>query len=76
MKTSESSIKNERVDAGASLSEAQMKVSKVEFDAAAAENEARSLQIELLKAEAAAERKHEAQEKGRETKEKIGEAVA
>ena len=75
MKTSEQSIKGEAIDRGASLSEAQMKVTKAEFDAAAAESEARNLEIELLKAEAAAEKKQEAEERGRETKDKISERV-
>ncbi|HVZ66722.1 MAG TPA: hypothetical protein VG917_00500 [Patescibacteria group bacterium] len=76
MKTSEQSIKGSKIENGATLSEARMQVAKVEFDAASAENEERNLEIELLKAEAAKERKEQAERQGRETKEKIGEAVA
>ena len=76
MKTSEQTIKGERVDVGASLNEVQMQVSKAEFDAAAAESEERNLEIELLKAEAAAQKKNEAEQRSTETKERINEAVA
>lgn len=76
MKTSEQTIKGERVDGGATVQEAQMQVAKSEFDAAAAENEANSLEIELLRAEAAAARRNEAEQRSTETKERINETVA
>ena len=76
MKTSEQTIKGEKVDGGATVQEAQMQVAKVEFDAAAADNEANNLEIELLKAEAAAQKKNEAEQRSTETKEQINEAIA
>ncbi len=71
MKTYEQSLKQEKIDPGSNVQEARGKVAKVEYDAAAAEEAKRSLEIELLKAEAAAHRKEESERQGKETKEKI-----
>ncbi len=65
-------IKNNNTEReGGRLESARMSVGKVEQQAANTEQEERDLQIELLKAEAAAERREEAERKGKETKEKV-----
>lgn len=63
----------ETIDTGQMLEEARMNVQKVEFEATDAENEARSLELELMKAQAAHERREEAERQGKESNEKIAE---
>lgn len=57
------------------LQEAKGEVTNAEMKAAQAEEEARSLELELLAAQAAKERREEAERQGKETKEKITEAT-
>lgn len=76
MKTYEQSIKTENVDLTGSVSEARNQVARGQMDRATAEEEVRSLEIELKEAQEAARGKEEAERKGKETKEKINEAVA
>ncbi len=55
------------------LVEAKQEVMEISLDAQEAEEDTRSLELELIEAQAAAERRAEAEEKGKETKEKITE---
>lgn len=55
------------------LSEARMHVQSEQREAQEAEEEARQLELQLMEAQAAHERKEEAERKGKETSEKIAE---
>ncbi len=61
------------VDLKEMLSMARENVQREEFEVSKSEEEARNLEIELLQAQAANERKEEAEKKGKETSEKIQE---
>lgn len=65
--------KAETVDLKETLSRARTEVSQIELGATEAEQEAQSLELELMQAQQAHERKEEAERKGKETKEKITE---
>ncbi|MDO8269535.1 MAG: hypothetical protein Q7T54_02590 [Candidatus Levybacteria bacterium] len=55
------------------LQEARTNVSQIELEASQAEEDARSLELELIQAQAAHERREEAERQGKETNEKIAE---
>lgn len=55
------------------VEEAKMRVSEEQLEAQESEEEARSLELELLEAQRAHERREEAERQGKETNEKIGE---
>lgn len=55
------------------LQEARVNVSQIEMEASQAEEDERSLELELLQAQAAHERREEAERQGKETNEKISE---
>lgn len=55
------------------LEDAKMIVANEQMEAQEAQEEARSLELELIQAQAAHERKEEAERQGRETSEKITE---
>jgi len=57
------------------LESGQMNVLTIEMDASEAEEDARSLELELMQAQAAHERKEKAEQQGKETSEKIAELV-
>ncbi len=61
----------EAIDLKEMLSTAREHVRQEELRASEAEEEARSLELELMQAEAAHEAKEEAEKKGKETTEKI-----
>ena len=63
----------EAIDLKEMLSTARENVRQEELRASEAEDEARSLELELMQAEAAHEAKEEAEKKGKETSEKISE---
>ena len=63
----------EAVDLKGMLVKARENVRQEELRASEAEEEARSLELELMQAEAAHEAKEEAEKKGKETSEKISE---
>lgn len=65
--------KAENLDMQQLVSEAKMKVEKEQHDASQAEDEARSLELELREAQVAHERREEAEHQGKETTEKITE---
>ncbi len=65
--------KAEGVDLKEFLSEARREVAEETQEAHEAEEEARSLELELMQAQAAHESKEEAERKGKETSEKITE---
>jgi hypothetical protein len=57
------------------LSNSRMSVREEEMEAREAEDDVRSLELELMQAQAAHEAKEEAERKGKETSEKIQEIV-
>lgn len=63
----------EKFDLRQAVESVRQAVSKEQFEANEAEEKARSIEIELLQAQAAHEKKEEAQRQGKETNEKIGE---
>jgi hypothetical protein len=63
----------ENIDIKQMLSDAKLKVSTEQMEAGQAEEEARSLELELQEAQAAHEKKEEAERQGKETSEKINE---
>lgn len=65
--------KNEKLDLSQMLTEARTMVSDEQMEANQAEEDSRSLELELMEAQAAHERKEEAERQGKETKEKITE---
>lgn len=65
--------KKEAFDMEEFVAEAKMKVTNEQHEAAKAEDEARSLELELREAQVAHERKEEAEHQGKETTEKITE---
>ena len=65
--------KSEGQDLKQMLADAKLKVSNEQMEASQAEEEARSLELQLMEAQAAHERKEEEERQGKETKEKITE---
>lgn len=62
---------NEKFDLKQAVENARMQVSTEQLEAQEAEEEARSLELELMQAQAAHEKKEEAEKQGKETGEKI-----
>lgn len=67
--------KRETINMKDTLVEARKEVSAEQLEASEAEENARSLELELMEAQKAQERREEAERKGKETKEKITEAT-